>query len=83
MSLTTPHLPKSERKFPPFNLQQLLKTVFQPQPNERLCILIDLQKVEDVIDFAFLKKKELRITNAKLMKHFIKPFVMASCRISS
>lgn len=61
MSLATPQLPKSERKFPPFNLRELLKTVFQPQVGERLCILIDLQNVEDVKDFAFLKHKELKI----------------------
>lgn len=40
--------------FPPFNLKQLLSTIFQPQAKEKLCILIDLQNPEEVVDFAFI-----------------------------
>ncbi len=61
MSLSTPHFPKSERKFPPFNLRKLLETVFQPKAGEKLCILIDLKNIENVKDFAFLKNNDLKI----------------------
>jgi aminopeptidase len=47
--------------FPPFNLQQLLTTVFAPEGGERVAILIDLPDAREVKDFAFLKKPELSI----------------------
>ena len=43
------------QNFPPFNLVRLLKTVFTPQPGERVAILIDLADPAGVRDFAFLK----------------------------
>ncbi len=49
------------RQFPPFSLTRLLTTVFNPQPGERVCILIDLEDPREVKDFAFLKNPDLSI----------------------
>lgn len=51
--------PEFANKFPQFDLTRLLKTIFKPKENEKLCILIDLENPRDVIDFAFLQKNEL------------------------
>ena len=40
--------------FPPFSLTRLLRTVFDPQPGERVTVLIDLDNPEDVCDMRFL-----------------------------
>jgi aminopeptidase len=49
------------RSFPPFSLNRLLTTVFQPKGGERVAILIDLEDPREVIDFAFLKNPALTI----------------------
>ncbi len=49
------------RQFPPFSLTRLLTTVFNPQPGERVCILIDLEDPRGAQDFAFLKNPDLSI----------------------
>jgi aminopeptidase len=49
------------RRFPPFSLTRLLKTVFAPKPGERVAILIDLPDPRGVKDFAFLQDKSLTI----------------------
>ncbi len=49
------------KTFPPFSLNRLITTVFQPKGGERVAILIDLENPKDVIDFAFLKNPELTI----------------------
>ena len=49
------------RQFPPFSLTRLLTTVFNPQPGERVCILIDLEDPREVQDFRFLKNPDLSI----------------------
>lgn len=41
-------------KFPPFDLERLLRTVFAPAKGLRLAILIDLEDPRDVKDFGFL-----------------------------
>jgi aminopeptidase len=51
----------SSKNFPPFSLNRLLTTVFQPKGGERVAILIDLENPQDVIDFAFLKDPALTI----------------------
>lgn len=51
-------MPKS---FPPFSLSRLLRTVFEPQPGERVAILIDLPNPREMEAFAFLKRPELTI----------------------
>lgn len=61
MHLSAPHSTKSARQFPPFNLERLLETTFKPRAGEKLCILIDLDRLEDVVNFAFLQKADLPI----------------------
>jgi len=50
-----------DMKFPPFSLTRLLRTVFEPVENKRVCILIDLPDPRQVRDFAFLKDPSLTI----------------------
>jgi len=50
-----------EKNYPPFSLSRLLSTVFNPNPGEKICILIDLDTPLDVKDFAFLNHPELTI----------------------
>lgn len=47
--------------FPLFDLKRLLKTIFAPKAGEKLCILIDLNNPNEVIDFAFLKNEHLSV----------------------
>lgn len=61
MHSTELHEPRSDLKFPPFNLARLLKTVFNPQKNEKICILIDLKNPKNVINFEFLKNDNLLV----------------------
>ena len=50
-----------EKQYPPFSLARLLRTVFNPKPGARICILIDLDDPRGVKDFAFLNDPELSI----------------------
>jgi len=50
-----------QKKFPPFSLSRLLKTVFDPTPGERICILIDLKDPRGVKNFDFLRDSNLMI----------------------
>ena len=59
--LMTPLTVPPARKFPPFSLSRLLRTVFAPAPGERVCILIDLDDPREAKDFAFLKNPDLTI----------------------
>ena len=52
---------KQENTFPPFNLVRLLRTVFNPQKGEKVCILIDLENPADVKNFKFLENKRLSV----------------------
>jgi aminopeptidase len=52
---------KSAPQFPSFSLSRLLRTVFNPQKGEKLCILIDLEDPSQVKDFSFLKNKDLPV----------------------
>lgn len=54
----SPLVPSS---FPAFSLTKLLSTVFDPQGGERVAILIDLEKPEEMKDWAFLKNPKLTI----------------------
>ena len=58
-SSQTAPLPTSS--FPPFSLSRLLRTVFDPQPGQRVCVLIDLENPRDVTEFRFLKNPDLSI----------------------
>jgi aminopeptidase len=60
-----------EKTYPPFSLARLLRTVFNPKPGERVCILIDLDDPRGVKDFAFLKNPELSIQR-NAHEHFYK-----------
>ena len=51
----------SARKFPPFSLARLLRMTFAPTPGQRICVLIDLERPEDIKDFAFLSNPALSI----------------------
>ncbi len=51
----------SARKFPPFSLARLLRGTFAPTPGQRICVLIDLERPEDITDFAFLSNPALSI----------------------
>ena len=53
--------PLRTREFPPFSLTRLLRTVFDPKPGERVCVLIDLEDPRDLEDFRFLRNPELSI----------------------
>lgn len=72
--------------FPPFSLERLLQTVFQPKKGEKLCILIDLDKPADVVDFAFLKnpqnavqKKAHDIFYQGIRKELLNKFKLKAC----
>ena len=60
-----------EKTYPPFSLSRLLRTVFNPKPGERVCILIDLDDPRGVKDFAFLDDPELTIQR-NAHEHFYK-----------
>lgn len=51
----------TQRTFPPFDLERLLKTVFEPEPGERVAILIDLADPHDMREYAFLKSADYDI----------------------
>ncbi len=51
----------TDRKFPPFSLARLLRTVFAPKGGERVCILIDLNDPRDVEGFRFLQNPDLNV----------------------
>src|SRR4029434_2021170 len=51
----------SARIFPPFSLTRLLKTTFEPEAGQRICILIDLENPSDIVNFKFLKTRDLSI----------------------
>jgi aminopeptidase len=51
----------SARKFPPFSLTRLLRTVFDPKAGERVCILIDLENPSEAEGFHFLDNPDLSI----------------------
>lgn len=49
------------RAFPPFDLARLLRTVFAPEPGERVAILIDLHDPRDITAYRFLENPEYSI----------------------
>lgn len=58
MEATAIPLSKQTRRFPPFNLSHLLRTIFNPRKGEKLCILIDLEDPSLVKDLAFLNNQK-------------------------
>lgn len=61
MQTSSPVPSKQQTRFPPFDLKRLLLTVFSPQKREKLCILIDLENPEDIINLAFLNDKKFPV----------------------
>lgn len=51
----------AKRVFPAFDLANLLRSTFAPEPGQRICVLIDLPEPADARGFAFLKNPELTI----------------------
>lgn len=51
----------SKQTFPPFSLTRLLNTVFQPEQGERIAVLIDLPRPEEVKGMGFLKDSSLTV----------------------
>lgn len=49
------------REFPPFSLEGLLRSVFEPTEGMKVCVLIDLENPKDVTDFAFLQDEGLAV----------------------
>ena len=70
---TTLNPPVSQTKFPPFSLSRLLRTVFNPVANERVCILIDLPDPAQLKDFAFLENPAFSIQR-NAYHHFYRAF---------
>jgi hypothetical protein len=54
-------VPAAERTYPPFSLERLLRTVFEPTQNRRICVLIDLPDLSLMKDGAFLHEPALAI----------------------
>jgi len=50
-----------DRQFPDFSLERLLKTVFDPQINESICILIELADPQTMKGFGFLNDESLTV----------------------
>ncbi|MCE9611458.1 MAG: hypothetical protein K8R23_14775 [Chthoniobacter sp.] len=61
MNASTETAAANTRTFPPFSLTRLLRTVFDPKPGERVCVLIDLENPRDVEAFRFLQNPDLSI----------------------
>ncbi len=57
------------RTFPPFSLERLLGTVFDPTQDQRVCILIDLPDLALMKDFAFLQDPQFAI-QSRAHQHF-------------
>lgn len=55
------HASADSIKFPPFDLKRLLQTVFNPRKAEKICILIDLENLAEINQFAFLQNSKLPV----------------------
>ena len=51
----------AQREFPPFSLSRLLGAVFGQGEGMRVCILIDLEDIDEVAHFAFLEDESLTV----------------------
>ncbi len=59
----------TERQYPPFSLERLLRTVFEPTQNRKVCVLIDLPDLALMKEAAFLKEPALAIQK-RAWEHF-------------
>ncbi len=62
----------AKRNFPPFQLSRLLKTVFAPEKGQRIAILIDLEKIQDLDGWTFLRYPALSIQH-HAYEYFYRP----------
>jgi hypothetical protein len=62
----------ARRIFPPFRLTNLIRSTFEPQEGQKICILIDLPDPKLVKDFGFLGNPELTIQK-NAVKFFFEP----------
>ena len=69
--LEVPTTEEDLKSFPPFNLARLLKTVFDPEAGEKVCILIDLDDPRGVQDFKFLENPDLTIQRHAYEKFYL------------
>ncbi|MDA9763954.1 hypothetical protein N9C83_01175 [Opitutales bacterium] len=69
--LEVPITEEDLKPFPPFNLARLLKTVFDPDAGEKVCILIDLDDPRGVQDFKFLENPDLTIQRHAYEKFYL------------
>jgi hypothetical protein len=58
---TTDTIDAAQRTFPPFSLERLLRTVFEPTEGRKICVLIDLPDLSLMKDYAFLKDPQFAI----------------------
>ena len=49
------------RTFTPFSLSRLIKSTFEPEAGQRICVLIDLEDPQDIEGFRFLEDPKLTI----------------------
>lgn len=68
-TLAAPLPDASSRVFPPFSLERLLKTVFEPTEGRKICILIDLPDLSLMKGLAFLKDPQFAIQR-RAYEHF-------------
>lgn len=71
-----------KKTFPKFDLNRLIRTIFNPKEEEKLCILIDLQDPKEVKDFAFLKNPHYS-TQKKAYEVFYKGLKNSSLRLEA
>jgi hypothetical protein len=62
----------ARRIFPPFRLTNLIRSTFEPQEGQKICILIDLPDPKLIKDFGFLGHPELTIQK-NAVKFFFEP----------
>ncbi len=58
-----------KRTFPPFSLERLLRSVFDPTDGCKICVLIDLENTDLIKDFAFMDEEGLEVQK-NAYKHF-------------
>ena len=69
LALQALSLPSEDRFFPPFCLERLLRSVFDPLEGQRICILIDLPDLTLMQDAAFLNDPAFAIQR-RAWEHF-------------
>lgn len=74
LALKNLSLDPAKRSFPPFSLERLLRSVFEPTQNRRICVLIDLPDPSLMKDYGFLQHPEFAIQR-RAHEHFQQPLL--------